>query len=58
MDMNTGKDYVWIVEKFVSGVWIPHESFDWFDFRDDARKVSVRDRELRAKKYVRVEGSR
>jgi len=52
------RDYVWIVEKKVSGVWLPHEDYDWFDRREVARRVSVRDSELRAKKYVRVEGSR
>lgn len=48
---------IWIVEKYEGKRWIPHESYDWFDTKKEARRVSSRDSELRTKKYVREEAS-
>lgn len=46
---------VWIVEKKTPKGWIPHESFDWFDTKIEARRVSSRDSELRTARYERVD---
>jgi hypothetical protein len=53
--MGLKGSWVWIVEKKdKKRGWIPHELFDWFSTKKEARKVSSRDVELRAVRYERV----
>jgi hypothetical protein len=48
---------IWIVEKKKTGSdrWVPHESYDWFDTKREARRVSSRDAEMRTVCYERRE---
>lgn len=46
--------HIWVVEvKMYKGPWRPHARIDWFEKRDEARKVSNGDPELRTVKYER-----